>query len=294
MKISKSFIDLFLIIAIGLTWGASFMFTKIAAPVVGPIDLVTSRLLIAAVLLAPIFLRKHHFKGFRDHIKPLIIFGIFNATLPFFLFAYAALSINAGTLSVMNATSPLFAFVISILWLRFSFSWLQLVGLIIGSVGLLIFIGYESLQFSWLPIACCLLGAFMYAACANYLYKLNHIDPAYLATMTLVVGTIMFMPLSYYEGGISFDLSKEVWISILLLGFLCTGLAYVAFVILIRRMGPVGASSVLFIVPVAGMVWANIFLNESITVSMLSGCFLILLGVGLTNFFGPDLTEDKL
>jgi len=45
MKISKFFIDLFLIIAIGLTWGASFMFTKIAAPVVGPIDLVTSRLL---------------------------------------------------------------------------------------------------------------------------------------------------------------------------------------------------------------------------------------------------------
>ena len=111
MKISKFFIDLFLIIAIGLTWGASFMFTKIAAPVVGPVDLVTSRLLIAAVLLAPIFLRKHHFKGFRDHIKPLIIFAIFNATLPFFLFAYAALTINAGTLSVMNATSPLFAFI---------------------------------------------------------------------------------------------------------------------------------------------------------------------------------------
>ena len=186
MKISKFFIDLFLIIAIGLTWGASFMFTKIAAPVVGPIDLVTSRLLIAAA-----FLRKHHFKGFRDHIRPLIIFGIFNATLPFFLFAYAALTINAGTLSVMNATAPLFAFVISILWLRFSFSWLQLVGLIIGSVGLLIFIGYESLQFSWFPIACCLMGAFMYAACSNYLYKLNHLDPAYLATMTLIVGTFM-------------------------------------------------------------------------------------------------------
>ena len=100
------------------------MFTKIAAPVVGPIDLVTSRLIIAAAFLAPIFLRKRHFQGFRNHLKPLIIFGIFNATLPFFLFAYAALALNAGTLSVMNATSPLFAFVISILWLRFAFSWI--------------------------------------------------------------------------------------------------------------------------------------------------------------------------
>ena len=98
----------------------------------------------------------------------------------------------------------------------------------------------------------------------------------------------------FTKGDFSFDLPRRVLISILLLGFLCTGLAYVAFVILIRRMGPVGASSVLFIVPVAGMVWANIFLNESITISMLSGCFLILLGVSMTNFFGPELKEDKL
>jgi drug/metabolite transporter (DMT)-like permease len=292
--VNNFFINILLIIAIGLTWGASFMFTKIAAPVVGPIDLVTSRLIIAAAFLAPIFLRKRHFQGFRNHLKPLIIFGIFNATLPFFLFAYAALALNAGTLSVMNATSPLFAFVISILWLRFAFSWIQLVGLLIGFTGLIVFVGYESLQFSWIPFICCLLGAFMYGACSNYLYKLSHIDPAYLATMTLIVGTMMFIPFSVYEGDFSFDLPRRVLISILLLGFLCTGLAYVAFVILIRRMGPVGASSVLFIVPVAGMVWANIFLNESITISMLSGCFLILLGVGMTNFFGPELKEDKL
>tara|TARA_Y100001970_G_C14233303_1_gene860131 strand:+ start:2260 stop:3138 length:879 start_codon:yes stop_codon:yes gene_type:complete len=292
--VNNFFINIVLIVAIGLTWGASFMFTKIASPVVGPVDLVISRLIIAAVFLAPIFLRKRYFKDFKNHIKPLIIFGIFNASLPFFLFAYAALEVNAGTLSVMNATSPLFAFVISILWLRFAFSWIQLIGLMIGFTGLIVFVGYESFQFSWVPIICCLIAAFMYGACSNYLYKLSDIDPAYLATMTLIVGTIIFLPFSVYEGGISFDLPRKVWISILLLGFLCTGLAYVAFVILIRRMGPVGASSVLFVVPVAGMVWANIFLNESITISMLSGCFLILLGVGMTNFYGPKLKEHKL
>ena len=294
MKTGKFFVNFLLIISIGVTWGASFLFTRIAAPVVGPVDLVTSRLLIASVLIAPLFLRKHHFKGIQSHLGPLIFFGIFNATLPFFLFAYAALSINAGTLSVLNATSPLFAFVISILWLRFSFSWTQLSGLIIGVAGLIVFIGYESFQFSWIPIICCLLGAFMYAVCSNYLYKLSHIESTYLAAMTLIVGSIMFLPISYYEGGMSFDLSQEVLISILLLGFLCTGLAYVAFVILIRRLGPVGASSVLFIVPVAGMIWGYIFLNEAITLTMIAGCSLLLIGVGMTNFFSPELPEDKL
>tara|TARA_B100000586_G_scaffold38348_1_gene24632 strand:- start:102 stop:368 length:267 start_codon:yes stop_codon:yes gene_type:complete len=70
--VNNFFINILLIIAIGLTWGASFMFTKIAAPVVGPIDLVTSRLIIAAAFLAPIFLRKRHFQGFRNHLKPLL------------------------------------------------------------------------------------------------------------------------------------------------------------------------------------------------------------------------------
>ena len=63
MKISKFFIDLFLIIAIGLTWGASFMFTKIAAPVVGPIDLVTSRLLIAAAFVSSHIFKKTSLQG---------------------------------------------------------------------------------------------------------------------------------------------------------------------------------------------------------------------------------------
>ena len=78
MKTGKFFVNFLLIISIGVTWGASFLFTRIAAPVVGPVDLVTSRLLIASVLIAPLFLRKHHFKGIRSHLGPLIFFGIFN------------------------------------------------------------------------------------------------------------------------------------------------------------------------------------------------------------------------
>ena len=64
------------------------------------------------------------------------------------------------------------------------------------------------------------------------------------------------------------------------------------FVTLIKRTGPVRASTVVLIVPLTGMMWANIFLNETITSTMLAGCLLILIGVGLVNFFKEEEAES--
>ena len=284
----SNLIDWFLILAIGATWGASFLFIKVAAPEVGPITLVAIRLLIASLLLIPIFIRLEHLRDFKNHLFPLLFLGIFNASVPFLLFSYSALSINAGTMSVLNGTSPLFAFIISIIWLKLPFNWVQLVGIFVGIIGLFIFIGFESLEFDIKPLLLCLLGAFLYAFCSNYIYRLKHLDSTYIACMTLLVGAVLFTPFAFFEKGVSSELTTQVLWSIFLLGFLCTGLAYIGFVILLRRVGPVKASTVLFIVPLTGMFWAYLFLGETITLTMILGCFLILSGVGITNLTKQD------
>ena len=66
-------------------------------------------------------------------------------------------------------------------------------------------------------------------------------------------------------------------------------MAYMGYVILIKRVGPVKASTVVLIVPVSDMLWANLFLDEAITYTMLVGCLLIITGVGLIIFFKDDL-----
>tara|TARA_B100000029_G_scaffold107204_1_gene98104 strand:- start:53 stop:946 length:894 start_codon:yes stop_codon:yes gene_type:complete len=293
MSNKSSLLDWFLIFSIGAAWGASFLFIKIAAPAVGPVSLVAIRLFIASLILVPIFIRIKHLKNFKDHLFPLIFLGIFNASVPFLLFSYSALSINAGTMSVLNGTSPLFAFIISIVWLKLAFNWTQLVGILIGITGLLIFVGFESLEFSTFPLFLCLLGAFLYAFCSNYIYKLEHLDPTYVACMTLLIGTILFSPIVIIDETFSLNQTPRVLWSIFLLGFLCTGLAYIGFVILLKRIGPVRASTVLLIVPLSGMLWAYIFLGERITLSMLIGCLLILGGVGLTNFKRKEESPEK-
>ena len=70
-------------------------------------------------------------------------------------------------------------------------------------------------------------------------------------------------------------------------------MAYMGYVVLIKRVGPVKASTVVLIVPVSGMLWANLFLNEAITSTMLMGCLLIITGVGLVNFLKTRFPVKK-
>ena len=288
----SSIIDWSLIVGIGIAWGASFMFIKVAAPAVGPITLVFYRLALASLLLAPIFIRKKHLKNIKDDWPSILFLSFFNASVPFYLFSKAALDLNAGTMSVLNGTTPLFSFVISILWLRLSSNWIQFAGILIGIVGLIIFVGYESLEFAILPIIFCLIASFLYAFSSNFIFQTKNIDPSYLATITLLLATFIVFPLIFFEEGIDLDHPINVLGSIGLLGFLCTGLAYMGFVTLIKRTGPVRASTVVLIVPLTGMMWANIFLNETITATMLLGCLLIIIGVGLVNFFKEEEAES--
>lgn len=286
----NSVLDWSLIVAIGIAWGSSFLFIKISAPEVGPITLVFSRLLIASLILTPFFITKKNLANIKEDWPAIMFLACINASIPFYLFSRAAIDLNAGTMSVLNGTTPLFAFVIASLWLRLSSNWIQLIGILIGMIGLLVFVGYESLEFSIFAIILCLLASFFYAFSSNFIFKTKQIDATYLASMTLLVATFLVFPFTFLETGLHLNHPSEVLLSVFLLGFLCTGLAYMGYVVLIKRVGPVKASTVVLIVPISGMLWANIFLGEIITGTMLIGSLLIITGVGLVNFFKDEIS----
>jgi drug/metabolite transporter (DMT)-like permease len=76
--------------------------------------------------------------------------------------------------------------------------------------------------------------------------------------------------------------------SVVFLGIFCTGLAYLPYFILIKRIGPISTSLVALLVPIFGMLWAYLLLQETITLVMLAGCFLIIGGVAMTSRLSKD------
>lgn len=286
MDQKPSILDWIYIFGLSAVWGSAFVFIKIATPEVGVIGLVFTRLVIASLLLGIIFLKKHHWSIFKKNLLPIVIIGATNVALPFYCFAYAALYINASSMAVINGSTPLFAFLFSMLILGFKFKIVQFSGIVIGLAGLIIFVGFEALDFNLLPILAAAMGAAFYGISMVYVYKLNIVDTKAMAAITMIVATVLISPFLYLEPLNLMDLNTKVLFSILFLGIFCTGLAYIPYFILIKNIGPVSTSIIAMLVPVFGMIWAYLLLKETITLTMLGGCLLIILGVLLTNFFG--------
>ena len=264
------------------------MFTRLVVEEISPSHLVSIRLLLASLLLGPLFINREDLVQMSKVVPALMLLGIINAALPFFLFAWSAQELSAGMLSILNGTSPLFALIIAILFFKQNTTFLQVSGLIVGFVGLLIFIGLDEIRVVFFPVTLCLIGAFCYAYSNNILFKLNHIKSSALASATMMSGFIFSIPLFLSEPqSFSFNLSLKTYFATLFLGLVSTGISFIAYVILLQRSSPVQASSIIFLVPITGIFWGAIFLNETIDQKIILGSFCILIGIGLTNIFKP-------
>ena len=283
-----------LVLFVSFSWGASFMFTRLAVDEIAPTYLVIARLFLASILLGPIFIRMKDLILMSREMPSILILGIINAALPFFLYAYSAQDLSAGMLSILNGTSPLFALIIAITLFKQNTTLLQILGLGLGFVGLLIFIGFNQLSFIFFPVSLCLIGAFCYAYSNNILFKLNHIRSAALASVTMISGFFFSLPLIFMETSeFSLNLSPQIIFAIFFLGLVSTGISFIAYVVLLQRSSPVQASSIIFLVPVTGIFWGAVFLGEAITRNVLMGAAFILVGIALTNLFKPkELSKD--
>ena len=286
MNQNRSALDWLYIIGLSALWGSAFVFIKVATPAIGAVGLVFLRLVLASLLLGALFIRKQHFKMIKENIFPIILIGVTNVALPFYCFSYAALEINASTMAVINGSTPLFAFVFSIFWLNFQFKWFQFLGILIGMSGLMVFVGYESLEFKLFPMFMAMIGAAMYGLSMNYIYKLNVVDTGVMAAVTMVAATIMIAPFLFLDPIIMENWNLKIAASVIFLGVFCTGLAYLPYFILIKRVGPISTSLVALLVPIFGMLWAYLLLQETITLVMLTGCLLMIGGVVLTSRLG--------
>jgi drug/metabolite transporter (DMT)-like permease len=272
--------DLLLLAAI---WGASFLFMRIAVPEFGPVPLIAVRVGIAALCLLVILAGRGGIKDLQRRAAPLTVLGAINTALPFSLFAYAVLSVTAGFAAVLNATVPLFGGLVAYLWLGDKLAPTRVLGLIVGFVGVLVLVwGRISLKDGslWAVLAG-LTASLSYGVSANYTKKrMTGVDPFVIATGNLIAATVLLLApaLAYRPSAMPSPLS---WVSVIALGVVCTGVAYILFFRLIARVGPTKAMTVTYLIPAFAVLWGSVFLDEAITASMMTACAVILLGTAL-------------
>ncbi|AIY42944.1 Permease of the drug/metabolite transporter (DMT) superfamily [Collimonas arenae] len=276
-------IELFLLAAI---WGASFLFLRIAAPEFGPIALITLRVGIAAIVLAPTLRSAASRSQLRSKAWPLFVVGISNSALPFGLFAYSSLYVNAGLDAILNATTPIWAAFIAAAWFQAGMSRQQISGLLLGLAGVVLLV-WDTLGAGIpgapLAIAAALLATVCYGFAVNYSKRhLAGIKPLVVAFGSQFFATIALLPaaLPFWP---RHAIAASTWIYVAALGVICTGFAYILYFRLIERVSAAYAASVTFLIPVFGLAWGALFLGEKVTPTMLAGGVVVLLGTALAS-----------
>ena len=277
--------DLADLLMLAALWGGSFLFMRIAGPQFGPAPMMALRTAIGALTLLPLLWFAGQWSVLRAQAPRIAMVGLINAALPFVLFGYATIHLNAGVVAVLNATAPLWAAAVAYVWLGERLAPVRILGLALGFVGVVVLIG-DRLSFRagsvLLPLLAALVATLFYGLAANYVRRQLHgVGPIAIAAGSLVFASSMLAPFAFL-GWPSQTPDRAAWASVALLGLFSTGLAYVLFFRLIERVGPARAITVTFLVPVFGLLWGAVFLGETVTTSMLAGTVTILVGTALT------------
>ena len=283
---SNSQVNFILILLLGFVWGASFMLNKIIVQDISPAFMTTIRLFLAAIFLS-FFIKKADIKSIKENIFILFVIGILNFSIPFYLYARAAVDLDASLTAVLNGTTPIFVLLIGILFFSNNINFKQVAGITIGFIGLIIFTGYDSLAISAYPVFLCLIGSICYAICTNIVEKLPQISTIVLTTIPLIFGAFGSIPMTLLEINTNFYFNPSTVsiVSLLVLSFICTSLGLLGWFYIMKRSSALIASTVIYLIPITAMIWSSLLLSEIITFLMVTGLSLMLFGVWMTNYF---------
>jgi drug/metabolite transporter (DMT)-like permease len=274
-----------MLLALAAIWGASFMFMRISAPAFGPVALVELRVVIGALVLAPFVWTALCATTLKPYLGRLLVLGALNTALPFALFAYASLTLPAAATSILNGTMPLWGFAIAAVFGLEPLSTWRFIGLVLGVAGITLVTGDP--QLSGTPEALRALGAgllasFMYGIAANFArVKLKDLPSTVVAFGGQAGAAVVLLPVLPFMWPQAMPSAGE-WGAALMLAVLCTGIAYALYFKLISAVGAAKAMTVAFLIPVFGMLWGFLFLNEDISARMLIGCAITLVGTALS------------
>ncbi|MBI5108316.1 MAG: DMT family transporter [Rhodocyclales bacterium] len=281
--------SLFRLLLLSAIWGGSFLLIRIGAPVLGPVALMEARVLLAALFLAAVALVLGRPLDWRIHWRHYLVIGLLNSALPFLLFGYAALTLPASLLSILNATSPLWGTLIAAVWQRAPLDGRRLAGLALGILGVGLLVGFDRVALqpgAGLAIAASLAAALCYAIASNFAKSAREVAPfanahgsMWAASLLIAPALLAFPPVAAPTAG--------MLALLVALGVVCSGIAYLLYFRLIEDIGAAPALTVTFLIPLFGTFFGWIFLDEAIGWHTLAGGTTVVAGTALVTGFSP-------
>lgn len=245
------------------------------------------RMAIGALFILPLLLWRGLLGQLKGNIKLIFWVSLLNGAVPFASYAFALQHITTGFSAILNATTPMFAALVAWLWLRQSLTAWRVAGLALGFAGVVLLasdqagLKGDAFWLSLASVAACFLATLCYALSGHLIKeKMSHLHPWVIACSTMC-GAAVWLLIPALLTWPSSAPSAKAWWSLLVVGVVCSGLAFMLYFELMRRVDMTRTSSVTYLIPVFALIYGALFLDEYITLWMVFCGAIVLLGTAL-------------
>jgi drug/metabolite transporter (DMT)-like permease len=272
--------SLFHFALVGLLWGIPYLLMKVAVEDFPPAAVVAGRTLIGAAILIPVALYRKTFKGAVLGFKFVALYALMEMIGPWILITTAEQEINSGLAGLLVSTVPIFSTIITSLRGDHSvWQFKRIVGIVVGFIGLILVVGIESLSGNSDPVSI----AMVILASVGYAYavimittNLPLVDGIAINGLAMAITTIFWSPVAIAQWPSSISLNATL--SLLALGIFSTAFAFMLFFKVMAEIGPARGSLVTYLNTAIAVVLGVIILNEPLTVGIIVGLPLVLIG----------------
>ncbi|KQZ82358.1 hypothetical protein ASD56_15420 [Microbacterium sp. Root166] len=271
----------------GVVWGSSFLFMKVALEGISPAQVAGSRLVFGALALGLfVLISREHLPRRLRIWGHMTVLAVTFCVVPFLLFSWAQQHVTSGLASIYNATTPIMTAIMAGLLLRVEkLKRLQIAGIGVGILGVVVIIGpWQGLDLSQSLVAqLAILGATAcYGFSLAYMRKFvsdTGMSALMFSFLNIGIAAVIMVVLSPAIAFTPVHLDPWIVTSVVLLGCLGTGIAYVWNQNVVRAWGPTRASTVTYITPLVGVLLGVIILGEQLSWNEPVGALIVFLGI---------------
>lgn len=277
----------------GFIWGLPYLLIKVGVEYLSPFVIIFLRVSLAAALLVPIVMLRKEFGKLRGHWHWVIAFALVEMTFTFLALTWAEQRISSSLAGLMIAAVPLVAAVIA--WrigLDDRLEGTRLAGLGIGILGVAALVGFDVTGGTWLSIAALGITILGYAIGPIIVdRRLSDVPSLAVIAAALLINAVIYAPFALITRPTE-PVPLNAWLAVIVLGVVCTALAFIGFFALIAEVGPARTTVITYINPIVAVVLGVVVLSEPITIGIMIGFPLVLLGSWLATRRAPVVESE--
>ena len=276
--------DYFLLTILALIWASAFFNIKIATYSFGPVTIAFLRVFFGAIpVLLLCYFKNIKIEAFSNDWHWFAMIGFINLVAPFFLIAYGVKSVQSNLAAILMSTTPLSSTVLGHLYLKNEkFNFVKTIGILIGFSGI-VFLFSDNLlidENNFFSALLILLGSTCYVIGGVLTLKISQKKNENVTGSILIWATIILIPLvCFIEQPWNLAPRLDSTISVIYLGLVSTGIAWLLRFKILVKNGLIFQSQVSYLIPIFGIILSYIFLKEIITIKVLISLVAVVVGI---------------